>query len=64
MYDTQLPSPLTDYNNGTKSQNVNVSSLVLQLPLPNPLTPGVKWRIALQLEHCQLRLSDQQFIAY
>ena len=28
---------------GTKSQNLNVSHLVLQLPLPNPLKPGVKF---------------------
>ena len=26
----------------TKSQHLNVSSLVLQLSLPNPLKPGVK----------------------
>ena len=26
----------------TKSQNVNVTHLVLQLSLPNPLKPGVK----------------------
>ena len=29
---------------GTKSQNANVSRLVLQLSLPKPLTPGVKSR--------------------
>ena len=28
--------------NRTKSQNLNVSSLVLQLPLLNPLKPGVE----------------------
>ena len=28
-----------------KSQNLNVSRLVLQLPLPNPLKPGVKSRM-------------------
>ena len=28
----------------------NVSRLVLQLSLPNPLTPGVKWRMKIQLE--------------
>ena len=27
---------------GTKSQNLNVSRLVLQLSLPNPMKPGVK----------------------
>ena len=29
----------------TKSQNINVSRLVLQLTLPNPLKPGVKSRM-------------------
>ena len=29
----------------TKSQNLNVSRLVLPLPLPNPLKPGVKSRM-------------------
>ena len=28
--------------NRTKSQNLNVSRLVLQLPLPNHLKPGVR----------------------
>ena len=28
-----------------KSQNLNDSRLVLQLPLPNPLKPGVKSRM-------------------
>ena len=27
---------------GAKFKNLNVSRLVLQLPLPNPLKPGVK----------------------
>ena len=31
----------------TKSQNLNVSRLVLQLSLPNPLKPGVKSRMKL-----------------
>ena len=30
---------------GTKSPNLNVSCLVLQMSLPNPLKPGVKWRM-------------------
>ena len=30
---------------GTKSQNLNVSRLVLHISLPNPLEPGVKWRM-------------------
>ena len=29
----------------TKSQNLNVSRLVLQLSLPNPMKPGVKSRM-------------------
>ena len=29
----------------TQSQNINVSCLVLQLSLPNPLKPGVKFRM-------------------
>ena len=29
----------------TKSQNLNVSRLILQLSLPNPLKPGVKLRM-------------------
>ena len=29
----------------TKSQNLNASRLILQLPLPNPLKPGVKLRM-------------------
>ena len=29
----------------TKSQNLNVSRLVLQFPVPNPLKPGVKSRM-------------------
>ena len=52
----------------TESQNLNVSRLVLQLSLPNPLKPGVKLRIKLKFEQhrevmLQLHLSDQQFIA-
>ena len=50
----------------TKSQNLNDSRLVLQLPLPNPLKPGVKSRMKMWLEQrrqamLQLHLSDQQF---
>ena len=29
----------------TKSSNISVSRLVLQLSLPNPLNPGVNWRM-------------------
>ena len=50
----------------TQSQNINVSRLVLQLSLPNPLKPGVKVRMKMWLEQhrqamLQLHLSDQQF---
>ena len=49
----------------TKSQNSNVSHLILQLSLPNSLKPGVKSRMKTRLEQCpqvmlQLHLSDQQ----
>ena len=29
----------------TKYQNLNVSGIVLQMSMPNPLKPGVKWRM-------------------
>ena len=50
---------------GTNSQNLNDTRLVLQLSLPNPLKPGVKSRMNMQLEQrrqamLQLHLSDQQ----
>ena len=50
----------------TKSQQLNVSRLVLQFSLPNPLKPGVKLRMKMYLEQCwqmilHLHLSDQQF---
>ena len=41
----------------TKSQNSNVSRLVLQLSLHNPLKPDVK----LRMKVLQIHLSDQQF---
>ena len=44
----------------TKSQNLNVCSLILRLFLPSPLKPGVESRMKMQLEQCQ-HLSDQQF---
>ena len=49
----------------TKSKNVNVSRLALQLSLPNSLKQGVKSRMKMELELCwqtmlQLHLSDQQ----
>ena len=48
------------------SPNLNVSRLVLQLSLPNPLKPGVKSRMTMLLEQrrqamLQLHLSDRQF---
>ena len=50
----------------TKSPNLNVSRLVLQLSLPNAMKPGVKSRMKMQLEQrrqamLQLHLSDRQF---
>ena len=50
----------------TKSQHLNVSHLVLQLSLLNPLKPGVKSRMKMYLEQrrqsmLQLHLSDQKF---
>ena len=48
-----------------KSQNINVSGLVLQLPLPNPFKPGVESRMKMKLEQrrqvmLQLHLSKKQ----
>ena len=53
------------YTSRIKSQNLNVSRLVLQLSFPNPLKPGVKSRMRLSLEQrrqamLQLHRSDQQ----
>ena len=50
----------------TISHNVSVSRLVLPLSLPNPLKPGVKSRMNMDLVQrlsalLQLLLSDQQF---
>ena len=50
----------------TKSPNVNASRLVLQLSLPDPMKPGVKSRMKMQLEQ---RCSNyiwviDNFIAY
>ena len=47
---TSLPETETNYRQfsnirRTQSQNINVSRLVLQLFLPNPLKPGVKLRM-------------------
>ena len=51
----------------TKSQTLNVSCLVLQLSLSNPLRPGIKSRMKMCLEQrrqamLQLHRSDQQFL--
>ena len=51
---------------GTKSENLNDSGLILQLFLPNPLKPGVKSKMKMQLGQrrqamLQLHISDQQF---
>ena len=60
---TKMPSNLS-----CKSQQIPtlVSRLVLQLSLPNPMKPGVKSRMKMQLEQrrqamFQLHLSNQQF---
>ena len=46
----------------TKFQNINVSLLVFQLSLPNPLMTGRAWRYGWNnAKLLQLRLSDQQF---
>ena len=50
----------------TNFQNLNVSRLVLNFSLPNPLEPGVKSKMKMQLEWrwqamLQLHLSDQEF---
>ena len=37
----------------TQSQNINVSCLVLQLSLPNPLKSGVELRMKMQLDQHQ-----------
>ena len=49
----------------TKSQNLNDSSLLLQLSFPNPLKPSVETSMKMWLEQhrqamLQLHLSDQQ----
>ena len=43
----ELPKKYRKSSNirGTKSQNLNESRLVLQLPLPNPVKPGVQSRM-------------------
>ena len=53
----------------TKSINLNDSHFVLQLSLPNPLKPDVKWRMKMYLEQrgqvmLQLHLIVNKFIAY
>ena len=50
----------------TKSPNLNVSLLVLELSLSNPMKPGVKSRMKMWLDQrrqamLQLHLSDRQF---
>ena len=50
----------------TKSPNLNASRLVLQFSLPNPMKPGVKSRMKMQLEQrrqamLQLHLCDRQY---
>ena len=55
--------------NRTKSQHLDVSLLVLQLYLPNPLKPGVKSRMKMQWSSADRRCSDyiwviNKFTAY
>ena len=45
---------------GTESHNLNVSRLVLQLSLSNPLKPGVKSTMKMKSEQ-RRHLSDQQY---
>ena len=50
----------------TKSPNLNVSRIVLQFSLPNPMMPTVKSRMKMSLEQrrqamLQIHLSDRQF---
>ena len=48
----------------TKSQNLNVSRLILELSLPNPLKSGVMSRMKTQLDQrwqAMLQLHHQQF---
>ena len=60
IYDPQIP-----YIRRILSQNLNDSRFVLQFSLPNPLRPGAKSKMKMQLEQrrqamLQLHLSDQQ----
>ena len=53
----------------TQSQNLNVSHLVFQLFLPQPLKPGVKSSMEIKLEQCDKHCSNyiwviNNFIAY
>ena len=48
---------------GTKFPNLNVSRLVLQLILSNPLKPGVMSSMKMQQATLQLYVSDHHFIA-
>ena len=56
----------TSHISHTKSLNLNISLLILQMSLSNPLKPGVKSRMKMKLEQrqqalLQQHLSDQQF---
>ena len=46
------------YIRQTKSPNLNVSLLVVQLSLPNPMTPDVKSRMKMQLEQRRQAISS------
>ena len=43
----------------TKSQNLNVSHLILQLSFPNALKPGAKLRMKMQLEQRRQAMLQQ-----
>ena len=45
IFNRNTKYPQTSSIRHTKSQNLNVSHLILQLSLPNPLKPGVKSRM-------------------
>ena len=62
--ESQLYYRQASYIRRTESQNVNVSRLILQLSLPNPLKPGAKSLIKIQQRRqpvFQPHLGDQQF---
>ena len=60
-----MENNISTYCKVSKTQQIQNPHLILKLSLPNPLKPGVKSRMKMQLEQCrqamlQLHLSDQQ----